>query len=147
MDKPRKAGRFKYKDYGIRPKGSPEIAVDPFILMQVVQQGQESGNAEENAARHSRAVEVFNFLVKTALRILPPKQREIFYSVWVRSGGRMNKGIMEFSRRTGGSHYTAYNNYYKSVASLQNYLLRTGYSEHIVEYLQGHTDEIGPGEK
>ena len=139
--------RRKYRDYGIRPKGSPEIACDPLILMQVVQAGSEVANSAEVAARHARAVEVFNFLVKTALRILPPKQREIFYSVWVRSGGRMNKGIMEFSRRTGGSHYTAYNNYYKSVASLQNYLIRTGYAEHIVQYLQGHTNHIGPKEK
>ena len=59
----------------------------------------------------------------------------------------MNKGIMEFSRRTGGSHYTAYNNYYKSIASLQNYLVRTGYSVHIVEYLHGHINELGSGEE
>lgn len=139
--------RRKYRDYGIRPKGSPEISTDPFILMQVIEQESELTNPADVQARHSRAVEVFNFLIKTALRILPPKQREIFYSVWVRSGGRMNKGIMEFSRRTGGSHYTAYNNYYKSVTSLQNYLVRTGYAEHIVEYLQGHINSIGPEQK
>jgi hypothetical protein len=135
-------GRAKYRDYGIRPKGSPEIACDPFVLMQVLAQEAEHIDSAEGATRHARAIEVFNFLVKTAMSILPPKQREIFYSVWVRSGGRMNKGIMEFSRRTGGSHYTAYNNYYKAVASLQNYLVRTGYAVHIVEYLHGHIDSI-----
>jgi hypothetical protein len=135
--------RRKYKDFGIRPRGSPEIACDPFILMQVLDEEAADRNEESVAARHERAADVFKFLIKTALRILPPKQREIFYSVWVRSGGKMNKGIMEFSRRTGRSHYTSYNNYYKAVASLQLYLVRTGYAEHIVDYLHGTTDTIG----
>jgi len=137
-------GRPKYRDYGIRPKGSPEISCDPFVLMQLVARESEIASSSEVAARHTRAVEVYNFLLKTALRILPPKQREIFYSVWVRSGGKMNKGIMDFSRRTGKSHYTQYNNYYKSVYSLQQYLKRTGYDVFIVEYLQGHISTIGP---
>lgn len=134
--------RKKYKDFGIRPRGSPEIAVDPFILMQVLDEEAMSRNEESCAARHARASEVFKFLVKTALKILPPKQREIFYSVWVRSGGKMNKGIMEFSRRTGRSHYTSYNNYYKSLNSLQSYLKRTGYDMHIIEYLRGERGGI-----
>lgn len=135
-------GRTKYRDYGIRPRGSPEVACDPFIMMQLIDSEAATENVQERAARHSRSIEVYNFLVKTAMKILPPKQREIFYSVWVRSGGRMNKGIMEFSRRTGRSHYTSYNNYYKSTASLQSYLKRTGYDVFILEYLQGTRDEI-----
>lgn len=134
--------RRRYRDWGIRPKGSPEIACDPFILMQVLDEEAMERNEENIAARHARAAEVFKFLVKTALRILPPKQREIFYSVWVRSGGKMNKGIMEFSRRTGRSHYTSYNNFYKAINSLQSYLKRTGYDVYIVAYLHGEIEDI-----
>jgi hypothetical protein len=110
--------------------------------MQVLAKESDSPHTAEAAERHTRAIEVFNFLIKTALRILPPKQREIFYSVWVRSGGKMNKGIMDLARRTGKSHYTLYNNAYKSYASLQNYLKRTGYDVHILEYLKGDRDVI-----
>jgi hypothetical protein len=134
----------KFIDRGSRPKGSPEIACDPFILMQVLDSEAMNRNEESCAARHARAAEVFKFLVKTALKILPPKQREIFYSVWVRSGGKMNKGIMEFSRRTGRSHYTSYNNFYKAINSLQAYLKRTGYDVHIIAYLQGDKETIEP---
>ena len=134
--------RRKYRDYGIRPKGSPEIACDPLILIQLLSQESSSEAIQENKERRARAIEVYNFLIKTAMSILPPKQREIFYSVWVRSRGRMNKGIMEFSRRTGRSHYTSYNNYYKSLSSLQAYLQRTGYDIHIVSYLHGDKDFI-----
>lgn len=115
--------------------------------MQILAKESDTPGSSDSAERHKRAGDVFNFLIKTALRILPPKQREIFYSVWVRSGGKMNKGIMEFSRRTGRSHYTSYNNYYKSLASLQNYLTRTGYAEYIIEYLHGHIDSIEAKDK
>lgn len=134
--------RRKYYDFGIRPKGSQEFSVDCLILMQIVSPDGDSVDMEERIARRSRVIDVYNFLVKTALSILPPKQREIFYSVWVRSGGKMNKGIMDFSRRTGRSHYTSYNNYYKSLNSLQAYLKRTGYDVFIIEYLQGDREDL-----
>lgn len=134
--------RRKYKDFGIRPRGSPEIACDPFILMQVLDEEAADRNEESVAARHARASEVFKFLIKTALRILPPKQREIFYSIWVRNGGKMNKGVMDFARRTGRSHYTCYNNAYKAYSSLQLYLKRTGYDVYIIEYLKGERAEL-----
>jgi hypothetical protein len=133
--------RRKYYDFGIRPKGSPEFACDPFVLMQILEQHPDS-DPEEHAERHRRAIEVFNFLVKTALTILPPKQREIFYSIWIRSGGKMSKGVMDYSRRIGQSHYSNYNSAYKAYSSLQSYLKRTGYDVYILEYLRGDRDTI-----
>jgi len=53
----------------------------------------------------------------------------------------MNKGIMEYSRKVRQSHYTNYNNYYKAVASLQSYLKKTGYDDHIIAYLNGEGDD------
>jgi len=124
-----------FRDYGIRPKGSPEISYDPFILVQMLAASQQNGKA--SAERKKRVAKVFNFLVKTAMEILPPKQKEIFYSVWVRSEGKLSKGVMEFSRKRGKSHFTSYNNFYKAVNSLRTHLDKTGYTEHIVSYLKG----------
>jgi hypothetical protein len=129
----------RFRDYGIRPKGSPEISYDPFILSQMIAA---TASTATSKARKERVAKVFNFLLKTALTILPPKQRKVFYSVWVRSDGKLNRGVMEFSRRTRQSHFTNYNNYYKSVASLRVYLDRSGYSEHIVAYLKGYEDDL-----
>lgn len=133
------SGQKRFRDYGIRPKGSPEISYDPFILSQMVAA---AGGHLSSKARKERVAKVFNFLLKTAIEVLPPKQREIFYSVWVRSGGRLSKGVMEFSRKTSKSHFTSYNNYYKAVNSLRVYLDRSGYSEHIVSYLKGYEDDL-----
>lgn len=132
------------RDYGIRPKGSPEISYDPFILSQMT--STESEDVTMSAkARKERVANVYNFLLKTALDILPPKQREIFYSVWARSGGQLSKGVMKFSRKVSKSHFTSYNNYYKAVASLRSHLDKTGYSEHIVLYLKGEENAL-PGD-
>jgi len=127
-----------FRDYGIRPRGSYEIAVDPLILIQA---SSKNGNGKLNHARRLRSSEVYGFIVKLALRILPPEQRKIFYSVWVRSGGRMNRGVMEYSRRISKSHFTSYNNYYKAIASIQTYLKRTGYGEHVLQYLHGEEEK------
>ena len=101
---------------------------------------------ERAAGQHTRSHrvgEVFAFIIKKALTgVLPPKQRKIFYSVWVRSRGSMKHGIMELSRRTGQSHYTSYNNYYKAVHSIQVWLDKSGYAEHIIDYLNGGTDTL-----
>ena len=123
--------RHRFVDYRVRMKGSPEVAYDPFIIMEMYAASKRAVDTK----RATRCAKVYAFIVKTALKILPPKQKEIFYSVWVRSGGRLNKGIMEFSRKTGGSHFTAYNNYYKSMNSVKNYLEKSGYAEHLVSYL------------
>lgn len=95
-------------------------------------------------ARQERVAKIYNFLLKTALDILPKKQRKVFYSVWVRSEGKLNKGVMEFSRKTRQSHFTNYNNYYKSVSSLRKHLEKTGMTDHIIAYLRdgSHDEEI-----
>lgn len=134
----------RFRDYGIRPKGSPEISYDPFILSQMATSDNEN-NTLSAKARKERVANVYNFMLKTALDILPPKQREIFYSVWARSGGQLSKGVMKFSRKISKSHFTSYNNYYKAVASLRIHLDRTGYSEHIIMYLKGEEATL-PGE-
>jgi hypothetical protein len=87
--------------------------------------------------RKERVAKVFNFIIKTAMTVLPPKQRRIFYSVWVRSEGKPSKGIMDLSRKTNSSHFTLYNNYYKSFNSIKNYLIKTGIEEQIIKYLKG----------
>jgi hypothetical protein len=130
----------KFYDYGIRPRGSPELSYDPFIMSQMLAtQGEQQLSSK---VRKERVAKVFNFILKTALTILPPKQRKIFYSVWVRSEGKMNKGVMDFARKTGRSHYTFYNNLYKSQTSVRNYLDKTGYTDQIIKYLKGQIDEL-----
>lgn len=132
--------RVKFRDYSIRPKGSPEVPYDPLILSHMIlSRAQQQRDA---SVRRERVTKVHGFILKIALEILPKKQREIFYSVWVRSGGKLNLGIMEFSRRIKRSHFTAYNNYYKSLNSLKNYLERSGYMEHIIDYLKGRDDKL-----
>jgi hypothetical protein len=126
--------RPKFRDYKIRPKGSPEVAYDPLLIIQMyAQQKEEAGDP----ARGRRVVKIYNFILKVALEVLPPKQRKVFYSVWVRSNGKLNKGVMEYSRRTGQSHYTQYNNFYKAMNSVRIYLDRAGYSPYIIGYLRG----------
>lgn len=128
-----------FRDYGIRPKGSPEISYDPFILVQMLADQQPGTKISKQ--RQERVAKVFNFLMKTALEILPPKQRKVFYSVWVRSEGKLNKGVMEFSRKTRQSHFTNYNNFYKACTSLRNYLEKTGHTDHIIAYLKGQDND------
>ena len=126
-----------FYDYGIRPKGSQEIAVDPVILASIAGAARRHGHS----ARRLRAAEVAAFIIRVALEILPPKQRKVFYSVWVRSGGNMAKGVMEFSRRTCQSHYSNYNNAYTAFKSVQDYLKQTGYEELLLSYLSGKLED------
>lgn len=136
--------KAKFVDYRIRPKGSPEVAYDPFLIVAMHEQSQADAAVDKERAK--RVVAVYNFIVKTALEILPPKQREIFYSVWVRSGGRLSKGVMEFSRKADRSHYTSYNSYYKAIKSVTAYLDKNGYTDHIISYLNGDIDDLAAGE-
>ena len=92
--------------------------------------------------RRDRVIEIYNFIIKKALEILPPKQRKVFYSVWVRSGGNKKKGIMEYSRRIGQSHSSNYNNINKSLISVQKWLQKSGYGNILIEYLNGKQNEI-----
>lgn len=123
--------RHRFVDYRVRMKGSPEVAYDPFIIMEMYS----ASKKDVDKKRAEKCARVYAFIVQTALRILPPKQKEIFYSVWVRNGGDMKKGVMEFSRKRGKSHFTSYNNFYKCVSSLKKYLEESGYAEHLVAYL------------
>ena len=129
---------FKFRDYRCRPKGSPEVSYDPFIIVQM----HNDREATKDPERRHRISQVYRFMIKVALIVLPPKQKRIFYSVWIRSGGRLNKGIMELSRRTGKSHYTAYNNYYKAIHGLLEYLEKSGYTNHLVGYINREYDEL-----
>lgn len=129
-------GRPKFRDYGIRQKGSVEYAFDPIILMQLVEQ-RAIEMAAAHHSRHERAIEVYNFIIKKALKILPPKQRKIFFSLWVRSGGSKKKGIMDYSRRIGQSPYSNYNSETKSTISLIKWLKKTGYYDVLLRYLHG----------
>lgn len=131
--------RRTYRDYGIRQKGSPEVATDPQVLMEMLSSKME--REAQTSERRLRSIEVFNFIVKKALEVLPPKQRKIFFSVWVRADGRMSKGVMEFSRRTRQSHNTNYKNYYKAIAGIQSYLKKSGYEDYIVGYLHNGAAE------
>lgn len=131
--------RHRFVDYKIRPKGSPEVAYDPFLIIQMF----EAAQREEDKGRAARVIKVYNLILKIGLEILPPKQRKIFYSVWVRSNGKLSKGIMEFSRKTGQSHYTNYNNFYKAMNSITAYLDKAGYTDPLIEYLTNGGDEDG----
>jgi hypothetical protein len=77
------------------------------------------------------------FVIKIALKYLPPKQRKVFYSVWCRADGRLSVGIMDFSRRTGQSHFTNYNNYRKALNNIKSIMERTGYEGYLISYLRG----------
>jgi hypothetical protein len=133
--------KHSFRDRGIRPRGSPEIAYDPFILVQMLEEQQQS--REGSKKRRERVANVFNFILKIAMEILPPKQRELFYSIWGKHGGKMSKGVMEYSRKKGQSHYSNYNSTYKSFESLRRYLDKSGYTDHILSYLRGEDDDEG----
>ena len=131
--------RRRFRDYGIRPKGSPEVPFDPNVLAQMIAA---QGDPKVSRARKERVAKVYRFMLKVALTILPPEQRKIFYSVWVRSDGKLNKGVMEYSRKVRKSHFTSYNNYYKAVTSLRQHLEKTGYEKYLIEYLRGAKDDL-----
>lgn len=132
---PRKATR-QYRDYSIRPMGSMEVSFDPIILEKIIGSGGAEPTEDADDSRR-RAHNVAKFIIRMAMQYLPPKQRKVFFSVWCRSGGRLNKGIMDFSRKTGQSHFTNYNNYRKAMNSLKMILEKTGYGEYLVMYMRG----------
>lgn len=124
-----------YRDYSIRPLGSMEVSFDPTVLEKIISERSREVVAYDLASHH-RACSVANFIIKLAMQYLPPKQRKVFFSVWCRSSGKLSKGVMEFSRNTKQSHWTNYNNYKKALHSLKNLLRKTGYGDHLIEYLK-----------
>ncbi len=125
--------RFVYRDNGIRPKNSCELAFPPEMLAMFQLKNTTVAQSPET---RRRVCEVFGFMVKLANRYLPPKQRKIFYSVWVRSRGKMRDGILEYSRKTGEHHITNYCNYYKAVKHLRQVIVKVGFDKLILEYVR-----------
>ena len=139
MTKPR---RFIYRDRGIRPKNSYELSFsnEMLAMFQLKHKARNPANPEHRR----RVCQIFGLIIKLANRYLPPKQRQVFYSVWVRSSGKMQEGILEFSRKNGENYITNYCNYYKALTSLKNIMAKIGYDNFIIEYLR-ETD--GPHEE
>ena len=123
--------RHRFIDYRIRGKGSPEVAWDPVLILDLYA----ASKKDIDKKRAMRCAKVYAFIVITAMKILPPVQKTLFYSVWVRSGGSLRKGIMDYSRKTGKNSFSSYNSFYKSVASVKRYLEESGYAEHLCSYL------------
>lgn len=121
-------------DYNCRPKGSREISFDPSIMEHIAGS---ITHIDHDPDYSLRMCNVTRFVIKTALKYLPPKQRKIFYSVWCRSDGRLSMGIMDFSRRTGQSHFTNYNNYRKALNNIKVIMVKTGYEDYLISYLRG----------
>lgn len=126
--------RFVYRDIGIRPKNSYELSF-PTEMLAMFQIKHNALNTQSPECRR-RVCEVFGFMIKLANKYLPPKQRKIFYSVWVRSGGKMKDGILEYSRKTGENYITNYYNYYKAVKNLKQVIAKVGYDQFIMEYIK-----------
>lgn len=137
--------KFVYRDIGIRPKNSYELSFPPDMLA-MFQLKNDARNTETPEHRR-RVCDVFGFMIKIAMKYLPPKQRKIFYSVWVRSGGKMKEGILEYSRKTGENYITNYYNYYKAVKNLKKVMTKIGFDKFIIEYLHEdikiHEDKYG----
>lgn len=89
----------------------------------------------QSQEQRRRICNVFGFIIKLATKYLPPKQRKVFYSVWVRNGGKMKEGIMEYSRKNNENYVSNYGTYYKSVKSLRQVIMKIGYDKFINEYL------------
>lgn len=125
--------KSQYRDKGIRGKGSYEVSFTPEMLAMF-----QLKNTFQNPSPEyrQRVCEIFGFVIALALRYLPPKQRKIFYSVWVRSGGKVKDGILEYSRKTGQNYITNYCNYYKSVNNIKIILDTVGYGTYVTEYLK-----------
>ena len=130
-----KTRAFIYKDQGIRQKNSYEMAFAPDMM--ALFQLKFSAYKNPSPEHRHRVCEIFGFIVCMAMRYLPPKQRKIFYSVWVRSGGKMKDGILEYSRKTGENYITNYYNYYKAVKNVKTVLTKVGFDTFISDYLRG----------
>ena len=128
-----KQRKFVYHDFGISPRNSRELTF-PNEMIAIFQLKNQASNTQTPEQRR-RICAVFGFVIKLAMKYLPPKQRKIFYSVWVRSGGKMKEGILEYSRKTGENYITNYYNYYKAVKNLKKVITKVGYDKFIREYL------------
>jgi len=126
--------KFVYRDIGIRPKNSCEISFLPEMMV-AFQLKYKELNTQSPELR-KRICEIFGFMIKLAMKYLPPKQRKLFYSVWVRSGGKMKDGILEYSRKTGENYITNYINYYKAVKNLKQVMTKIGYDRFAIEYIK-----------
>lgn len=128
----------KYRDYSIRPNGSFEVPYDINILERLLG-GKEhvEENREVTEESKARMFKAARFVIKVALKYLPPKQRRIFYSVWCRSDGKRSRGILDFSRRLGQSHFTNYINYRKAMENLKFIMDRSGYGKFVIMYIRG----------
>jgi hypothetical protein len=126
--------KFVYRDMGVRPKNSYEMSF-PSDMLALFQLKYKAQNPTDPEMRR-RVCDIFGFMIKLAMKYLPPKQRKVFYSVWVRSGGKKKEGILEFSRKTGENYITNYLNYYKAVKNLKKVITKIGYDRFIIEYLQ-----------
>jgi hypothetical protein len=134
-----RAKKFLYKDQGIRQQGSYEMAFSPEML--ALFQLKYAAYKNPSPEYRKRVCEIFGFIIMMAMKYLPPKQRKIFYSVWVRSGGKMKDGILEYSRKTGENHITNYYNYYKAVQNVKTVLTKVGYNSFISGYLTEGANE------
>ena len=90
-------------------------------------------NSEEYKLRLYHAA---RFVIKVALKYLPPKQRRIFYSVWCKSDGKRSKGVFGFSRKLGKSHFTNYINYRKAMENLKFIFEKSGYGKYLIMYIK-----------
>jgi len=127
--------RFVYKDIGIRPKNSCELSFDPDMI--ALLQAKYAPAAPLSPEYRRRVCDVFGLIISLALKYLPPKQRKIFYSVWVRSGGKMRDGILEYSRKVGECYITNYCNYYKAVKNVKLIIDNIGYGDFFIDYIRG----------
>ena len=125
---------FIYHDVSIRPKNGREITFIPAMLADFMAKNAETDTQTPEERR--RVCEVFAFMMKLAMKYLPPKQRKIFYSVWARSEGKMKEGIMSHSKLVGDCFTSNYCSYYKAVKNLKRMLARTGFDELIIDYLK-----------
>lgn len=129
-----KSKRFIYRDSSIRPKNGRDISFTSEML--AIFQINYAARNTQTPEQRKRLCEIFGFMVKLANKYLPPKQRKIFYSVWIRSGGKMKEGILEYSRKTGENHITNYYNYYKAVKNLKIVISKIGYDKFIIDYIR-----------
>jgi hypothetical protein len=120
-----------------------EVSFDPNILERILCKQMGIIDVVVDEEGRMRMHKAARFVVKVALKYLPPKQRKVFFSVWCRSGGQLSAGVMSYSRRMGQSHFTNYTNYRKSLISLRNILNKTGYGNFLVTYIKEGLDDYG----
>lgn len=83
-----------------------------------------------------RVNKIVYFLIKVALKYLPPVQRRTFYFVWCRTQGRLSKTFEAYSNNKHQSYSTSYGNYKKAINNIKIILKKTGYEKYIILYLR-----------